>query len=1043
MPNQSDPDKSGLFSFVWRHSRRHQLLLLAATVASFPVLYFSLELPKYILNGAIQGHATPLDRLGLHTDHTTLLLWLCFIFLGCTLANGVIKMQLSIYRGVIGERLIRRLRYKLIAQVLRFPLQRFDTVSQGEVVSMVTAESEPLTGVMGDAFAQPVFQAGQILTIVSFLFLQNVWLGIAGIGLIPVQAYLIPRMQRHVSRLNHQRVGRVRALSERIGESVAGVADLRHHGGTRYRLAEFSALLGELYTLRLRIFERKFLIKFVNNAITQLTPFLFFLIGGYLVIGGQLSVGALIAALSASRDIADPWRELLTYWNQAQEAASRYHGLLDEFEAPETPAPVVADSEVPRLNGPVHLRDVTVSGLGGVPLLDQVDLSVPGGAFMAIQSADMQVRRALCDILSGAARPSAGQVTISDLDLADASQTALAARIGVASSTPYLFRGTIAENTRMPLHLAPEQTGEPQGEAAKALAEAIETANSPDRLDVVWGDGGLIGFADQAEANAWWLKILDAIGRADVLLDRALDGYLVAGWHDALAGRVLALREDAAQRLEVQGLFADIHRFEPGAINPGLTIGENLLYAVRHHGEGETNHLDDRLLAGIAALSVVEPLLSFSIDLAATLVRAFGEVGPRHPLLRRFTTIGPELFERLRSVAARELTHDIANMSAAEHATLLSLLFNIAPSDLGTDLPAGLAAAILAARASHGAILREQAGASFAPIEAEAYHHELTVLENLVFGLLAAPSEIKRRQIHRTLMDVVEEHGLAGELRLLVGEVRTSIAGANLAPAVRERIALARAVIRRPDLVVLDHAMASASDQDRQVIWRRLRALLPQSTIILLEPQISQPEAFDLTVTIRDGRLINGAGGRPPRPAYHASISQDLQNKVEVLSTVETFHGLKRSQIELLAYASRWTSNKEGEHVFRTGEMPDGAYVCASGSAELRWVNGAGEEELVSTILPGRLIGDLAVILGQTRMVSMVATADITCLRIGTREFLDIVESDITVALLLLRAVGQHLVDVGVDLRAAGMSPNTVRSAGADKAENSVPTDPS
>lgn len=1019
MSNNGDPDKSGLFSFVWRHSRRHQLLLLAATVASFPVLYLSLELPKYILNGALQGHATPLNRLGLHLDQTTLLVVLCVAFLICTLANGVIKMQLSIYRGVIGERMIRRLRYKLIAQVLRFPLQRFDTVSQGEVVSMVTAEAEPLSGVMGDAFAQPVFQVGQILTIVAFLFLQNVWLGVAGIGLIPVQAYLIPRMQRYVNKLHHQRVGRVRALSERIGESVAGVADLRQNGGVRYRLAEFGRQLGELYTIRLRIFERKFLIKFVNNSITQLTPFLFFLIGGYLVIHGQLSVGALIAALAASRDIADPWRELLTYWNQAQEASSRYDSLLEQFEVPEESAPVVADADVPRLNGAIHLRDVTMPGLGGVPLLDQVDLVIPGGALIAIQSADMLVRRALCDLLSGASTPSTGQVTISGLDLAGASPTALAARIGVANSMPYLFRGTIAQNTRMPLYLEPVPSDEPSGEVAKALAEAVETANSPDRLDLAWRDGGLVGFEDESEVDAWWLEVIKVIGRSEMLLDRSLDGYLVSGQHDDLASRVLALRGEVARRLQAEGLAGQIDRFEPGVINPGLTIGENLLYAVHHHSETESSHPGEALLAEIAGLDIAEQLLAFSIDLASTLVRAFGEVGPRHPLLRRFTTIGPELFERLRSVASKEQAHDVAGMSAAERATLLSLLFNIAPSDLGTDFPAELAAAIVTARTRLGARLRELAGGTFSPIEAGAYNYDLTVLENLTFGLSVAPSEATRRQIHHVLMEVVEAQGLAGALRLLVGDVRIAIAGTNLPPAVRERIGLGRALIRRPDIVLLDHAMASVSDAERRSIWLRLRALLPESTIIVLGPQIAQPEDFDLVVTIRDGRPINGAS-RPPAPAYHASMSGDLQAKVEVLSAVESFRGLKRSQIELLAYASRWMSAKQGDYVFRTGEVPDGAYVVASGSAELRWVNVHGEEELIDTILPGRLIGDLAVILGQTRMVSMIAMADLTGLRIGTREFLDIVESDITVALHLLRTVGHHLVEVGEEVITKG-----------------------
>jgi putative ABC transport system ATP-binding protein len=47
-----------LFSFVWKHSSREQMLLLLATAVSFPILYVTLSLPKLILNGAIEGNST-------------------------------------------------------------------------------------------------------------------------------------------------------------------------------------------------------------------------------------------------------------------------------------------------------------------------------------------------------------------------------------------------------------------------------------------------------------------------------------------------------------------------------------------------------------------------------------------------------------------------------------------------------------------------------------------------------------------------------------------------------------------------------------------------------------------------------------------------------------------------------------------------------------------------------------------------------------------------------------------------------------------------
>jgi putative ABC transport system ATP-binding protein len=59
---------------------------------------------------------------------------------------------------VLAERLLRRFRYQLVGRMMRFPRSYFQNTSQGELVSMVTSEAEPMGGLMGDAVAQPVFQ---------------------------------------------------------------------------------------------------------------------------------------------------------------------------------------------------------------------------------------------------------------------------------------------------------------------------------------------------------------------------------------------------------------------------------------------------------------------------------------------------------------------------------------------------------------------------------------------------------------------------------------------------------------------------------------------------------------------------------------------------------------------------------------------------------------------------------------------------------------------------------------------------------------------
>ena len=177
-PLENDPNKiePSIYRFILKHTTRDQILILLITVASMPVIYGSLEVPKIIINSAINGSNIPEMVLGMPMDQISYLLVLCLVFLILVLIAGGLKYLNNVYRGVVGERMLRRFRYDLYCRVLRFPNQRFKHVSQAEILPMITAETEPLGGFIGDAFALPAFQGGLLLTYLLFIFNQDFWL---------------------------------------------------------------------------------------------------------------------------------------------------------------------------------------------------------------------------------------------------------------------------------------------------------------------------------------------------------------------------------------------------------------------------------------------------------------------------------------------------------------------------------------------------------------------------------------------------------------------------------------------------------------------------------------------------------------------------------------------------------------------------------------------------------------------------------------------------------------------------------------------------
>jgi putative ABC transport system ATP-binding protein len=326
----SDALDPSIYGFILHYSRREQIYLIVVTLLSFPFLYVSLQIPKYIID-TISGKTSSKELFDLDISQVSYLLVLCGAFLAFILINGWFKLHINVKKGQVGERMLRRLRYELYERLLRFPLHHFDRTAPGAIIAMMTGELEPVGGFVGEAFALPISQGGTLLTIFVFMFVQDPVLGAAAVAFYPLQGYLIPKLQRIIRRLGRERVQKVRRLSDRIGETIAARREIRANNGAPYQLADIANRLGEIYDIRFEIYNRKFFVKFLNNFIGSLTPFFFYAIGGYLVIKHELSIGALTAVIAALKDLSSPWKELLDFYQNQQDVAIKYEQVVEQF----------------------------------------------------------------------------------------------------------------------------------------------------------------------------------------------------------------------------------------------------------------------------------------------------------------------------------------------------------------------------------------------------------------------------------------------------------------------------------------------------------------------------------------------------------------------------------------------------------------------------------------------------------------------------------------------------------------------------------------
>ncbi|MEM9139680.1 MAG: ABC transporter ATP-binding protein, partial [Pseudomonadota bacterium] len=334
--------ENGFFAFVWRYSKRDQLIILALTVISFPLVYMSLEVPKIIINEAISGSEFPVNLWGYAVEQVPYLLILSGFYLLLIVAINGIKWAMNVQIGMTGERMLRRLRYMLFERVLRFRIARFRSTKPGEVIQSIMGEIEPLGGFIGEVLATPCFQGGLLVVYATFIFMQDWVLGLAAISLYPIQAWIVPILQKKIVRLNKERAANSRVLADTIGETVSVIQDVHTNNTARWHMAQVAGRLYQNTAIRLQLFKRKFTIKLLNNFMNHLTPFFFYSAGGYLVIKGDLDFGSLVAVLAAYKDVAAPWKAVLTYVQRWSDFNSRFLFVVEAFSGDD----VMPDSRV-------------------------------------------------------------------------------------------------------------------------------------------------------------------------------------------------------------------------------------------------------------------------------------------------------------------------------------------------------------------------------------------------------------------------------------------------------------------------------------------------------------------------------------------------------------------------------------------------------------------------------------------------------------------------------------------------------------------------
>lgn len=364
--------KKSLYFWVLKRHRLWQAAILVLIVLSICLQILPLELQKRIVNIAIQS------------KDVDLLIRYSLGFLVSFISFGCLKFIINMMQAQLGQTILLEIRSELYGHLLQLPLNFFRDHPPGTIINAISGELSSVGHFIGTALTVPISLGLTLLSFGAYMIYLNPLLGGISLLLFPMELIIIPYLQKRYNRHNRNRIETLRSISNKIDESVSGIIEIQGNALFPGEQKSFNAFASSLLATMKQLFIIKYAIKMINNLFQNLGPFLLFILGGYLTIQEEFSLGALIACLSAYEKVYDPWKEIIEFYQAHQDAVVRYNRVMETFNLQPDFLMLPTNRTIFTLKGKIKVRHLHYSTPNHIKLLHDISFELQPGEHMAI-----------------------------------------------------------------------------------------------------------------------------------------------------------------------------------------------------------------------------------------------------------------------------------------------------------------------------------------------------------------------------------------------------------------------------------------------------------------------------------------------------------------------------------------------------------------------------------------------------------------------------------------------------------------------------------
>ncbi len=375
------------------------------------------------------------------------ILELSYLYVGLIIISSVFSFGQRFYLQASANRIIRRMRNDVFAQMNRLPIRYFDNLPAGQVVSRITNDTEAIKELYVTVLANFFSGSLYIAAILGALFMLDIRLALVSLIIVPILVLWIFVYRKFAAEYNRVIRSTLSRLNGMLNESIQGMPIIQSFRRESQTEQEFEGLNRRYFEYRKKLLNLNSITS--HNLVGVVRNIAFVGVIAYFgsvslgSAAGAVSLGVLYAFVDYLNRMFQPVVNIvnqLPNLEQALVSAERVFVLLDEA------GEEVSDKRIARYDGNVAFDNVWFSYKQGEPVLKGISFEARQGQTIALVGHTGSGKSSILNVLFRFYDPDSGRITIDGVDTRDIQRQTLRAHMGIVLQDPFLFTGTILSN---------------------------------------------------------------------------------------------------------------------------------------------------------------------------------------------------------------------------------------------------------------------------------------------------------------------------------------------------------------------------------------------------------------------------------------------------------------------------------------------------------------------------------------------------------------------------------------------------------------------